>query len=151
MLRLLKSKLIEILKEENVKSITINGNKISDFSNINETDNITMVDLVPFDDFIINYSNKNNLYLFDNNYSYDFGFKSLNDLALREYNIYPQTFILPVSDPMLGLLGNFLDEWSLMEDCDIHGFIKRAYEVYKLICDELKDKYIVLFNENYED
>lgn len=151
MLRLLKSKLIEILKEENVKSITINGNKISDFSNINETDTITMVDLVPFDDFIINYSNKNNLYLFDNNYSYDFGFKSLNDLALREYNIYPQTFILPVSDPMLGLLGNFLDEWSLMEDCDIHGFIKRAYEVYKLICDELKDKYIVLFNENYED
>lgn len=151
MLRLLKSKLIEILKKENVKSITINGNKTSDFSNINETDNITMVDLVPFDDFIINYSNKNNLYLFDNNYSYDFGFKSLNDLALREYNIYPQTFILPVSDPMLGLLGNFLDEWSLMEDCDIHGFIKRAYEVYKLICDELKDKYIVLFNENYED
>lgn len=151
MLRLLKSKLIEILKEENVKSITINGNKISDFSNINETDTITMVDLVPFDDFIINYSNKNNLYLFDNNYSYDFGFKSLNDLALREYNIYPQTFILPVSDPMLGLLGNFLDEWSLMEDCDIHGFIKRAYEVYKLICDELKDKYIVLFNETYED
>lgn len=150
MLRLLKSKLIEILKEENVKSITINGNKTSDFLNINETDNITMVDLVPFDDFIINYSNKNNLYLFDNNYSYDFGFKSLNDLALREYNIYPQTFILPVSDPMLGLLGNFLDEWSLMEDCDIHGFIKRAYEVYKLICDELKDKYIVLFNENYE-
>ena len=151
MLRLLKSKLIEILKKENVKSITINGNKTSDFSNINETDNITMVDLVPFDDFIINYSNKNNLYLFDNNYSYDFGFKSLNDLALKEYNIYPQTFILPVSDPMLGLLGNFLDEWSLMEDCDIHGFIKRAYEVYKLICDELKDKYIVLFNENYED
>lgn len=150
MLRLLKSKLIEILKKENVKSITINGNKTSDFLNINETDNITMVDLVPFDDFIINYSNKNNLYLFDNNYSYDFGFKSLNDLALREYNIYPQTFILPVSDPMLGLLGNFLDEWSLMEDCDIHGFIKRAYEVYKLICDELKDKYIVLFNENYE-
>lgn len=150
MLRLLKSKLIEILKKENVKSITINGNKTSDFSNINETDNITMVDLVPFDDFIINYSNKNNLYLFDNNYSYDFGFKSLNDLALREYNIYPQTFILPVSDPMLGLLGNFLDEWSLMEDCDIHGFIKRAYEVYKLICDELKDKYLVLFNENYE-
>ena len=151
MLRLLKSKLIEILKEENVKSITINGNKTSDFSSINENDTITMVDLVPFDDFIINYSNKNNLYLFDNNYSYDFGFKSLNDLALREYNIYPQTFILPVSDPMLGLLGNFLDEWSLMEDCDIHSFIKRAYEVYKLICDELKDKYIVLFNENYED
>ena len=151
MLRLLKSKLIEILKKENVKSITINGNKTSDFSNINETDNITMVDLVPFDDFIINYSNKNNLYLFDNNYSYDFGFKSLNDLALKEYNIYPQTFILPVSDPMLGLLGNFLDEWSLMEDCDIHGFIKRAYADYKLICDELKDKYIVLFNENYED
>ena len=151
MLRLLKSKLIEILNEENVKGVTINGNKISDFSSVNETDTITMVDLVPFDDFIINYSNKNNLYLLDNNYSYDFGFKSLNDLALREYNIYPQTFILPVSDPMLGLLGNFLDEWSLMEDSDIHSFIKRAYEVYKLICDELKDKYIVLFSENYED
>ncbi|MCR5706591.1 MAG: hypothetical protein K6G48_07335 [Acholeplasmatales bacterium] len=149
MLNILKDRLISILNEENINSITLtDGRIVDDFNTLKEDDSIDLVGDTRFDDFILSYANKKNLYLLANDYAYDFGFKSLNDMAIREYNVCPQTYIMPISDALLSLIGNFLDEYTTLEDSDAKGFIKRSYEAYKIICDELKDRFIVTFNMN---
>ncbi len=147
MLNILKEDILNILKEENAKEVgLLDGRIINDFNLLKEDDTITLVDGISFNDFILNYANKKDLYLLENDYYYDFGFKSLNDKAIKEYNIYPQTYIMPISDSLLSLIGSFCDEYSILEDSDIKGFIKRSYEVYKIICSELKDRFIVIYN-----
>ncbi len=146
MLKILKDKLNDILNKENVKELILDNNRIvTNFDELGLYDNIIMVDDIKFDDFILNYANKNNLYLLSNNYSYDFGFISLNDKAIKEYGLYPQNYIMPLSDGILELIGNFLDEYETYEISN--SFKNRSYELYKLICEELKDGYLVLFEE----
>ncbi len=152
MLGILKDRLINILKEENVNSITLdNGNIINDFNLINESDTVTYVDNLTFTGFITKYADKNNLYLLENNYYYEFGFKSLNSLAIREYNVYPQIINFPISDALINLLGNFLDEYSELSSEDIKSYIRRSYEVYKIISDELNENYLVIYGMNEDN
>ncbi len=152
MLSILKDRLLSILKEENVNSITLdNGNVINDFNIIDENDTITYVDNETFLGFITKYADKNDLYLLENNYYYEFGFKSLNSKAIREYNIYPQIITFPISDALINLIGNFLDEYSELLEEDITSYIRRSYEAYKIISDELNEGYLVIYGMNEEN
>jgi hypothetical protein len=85
MLNILKEDILNILKEENAKEVgLLDGRNINDFNLLKEDDTITLVDGISFNDFILNYANKKDLYLLENDYYYDFGFKSLNDKAIKE-------------------------------------------------------------------
>ena len=128
---------------ERLKSI-LNNNEIlyadGMKSSILYDKDILEIDGMPFDDYILDYANKNNIEVLYNGYQYDYGFKSANELAIRKYNIYPNTIFLPLSDALLGLISNFIDEYDSYESST---FIERAYEVFKLISMELKDLIII--------
>lgn len=104
---------------------------------------ILKIDSIPFDEFIRDYADKNDLELLYNGYQYDSGFKSGNDKAIRNYTLYPNTMFMPLSDPLLGLISNFIDEYDSYESST---FEARSYEVFKLISDELRERAIVVFD-----
>ena len=72
-------------------------------------------------------------------------------MAIREYNVYPQIINFPISDALINLLGNFLDEYSELSSEDIKSYIRRSYEVYKIISDELNENYLVIYGMNEDN
>lgn len=134
------------VKYENLYDI-VDGRKIEyvdgDISNKLINKDILNIDDIPFDDFILKYADDTNMPLLYNGYQYDSGFKSGNDRAIREYTLYPNTIFLPLSDGLLGLISNFIDEYDSYES---PTFIARSYEVFKIISDEMKGKAIIVFD-----
>lgn len=108
-------------------------------------DEIISVDGISFDDFIKSYADINKKKLLSFGFQYDYGIMSLNDLAIREYTLYPNTTFLPISDAMLGLMSNFIDEYD--SGIESSSFLSRCYEVFKLLSDEMKEDTIILFDE----
>ena len=127
------------LKIEYIDGTVSNSLVDKDIKNIND---------MPFDDFIISYANKEGLEVLYNGYQYPQGLMSGNDIAKRCYTLYPNTVFLPLSDPLLGLMSNFIDEYDEYES---PTFVLRAYEVFKILSDEMKGRAIVIFDMDEEN
>ena len=124
------------------------GEHIFEYDNLEKTNElldkkIIKIDSITFDDYIKDYANKNDLELLYNGYQYDCGFKSGNDKAIKKYTLYPNTIFMPLSDPLLGLISNFIDEY---DSYDSNTFEARSYEVFKLISEEMKGQAIIVFD-----
>jgi len=145
MIQLLENKLIQILNECNCKTIKYIDETVK-YTGMLLNKEILEIDNILFDDFILDYANKNNIPLLYNSYDYETGLIGKNEIAIRKYGYNVSLFLLPFSDAVLGLVGRFLDESYDPSST----FIDRSYELYKLICIELSEC-IVVFDMNSND
>lgn len=128
-------------------TIIFNGN------NLKEED-IYKINNIDIERYILEVADKKNKYLLSNNYYSSSSLYSKNDKSIRQYGLETNLFILPICDVIYSIINRLIDEFVSYEFKSlgyINSFLNRSYELYKMICDDLDDDYIVVYDMNESD